>query len=296
MDGRPPGNTGCCRLFFFFGLPSPLAPAPHPPQAPPAAGPSHPTTLRAVACLPAPRGVGGRGPDSRCRPGLPPRGPRAPPHSASRKPEDRRGRGGGGWVGGGGGGALCLGLPWQASGTSGRGPGPSPGPSPTTRGILAGSLWVSCRRAHNTLTQPQHSLTHTHNTHTHTHTHTHTPAPEKGQEPETTGKGDGERGRERQTARGPHRLPKPRPPHPAPSILGSPRPPVDQTPTVAHRHTHTHALTRSASGLGAGAGSRLRWPSRRGPLRPRMRGSLGVPTGDCQPQGTAPSRGPPAHG
>ena len=160
-----PGAVG----FFFFWPPLSFSARPPPPQAPPAAGPSHPTALRAVACLPAPRGVGGRGPDSRCRPGLPPRGPRAPPHSASRKPEDRRGRGGGGWVGGGGGGALCLGLPWQASGTSGRGPGPSPGPSPTTRGILAGSLWVSCRRAHNTLTQPQHSLTHTH-THTHTHT------------------------------------------------------------------------------------------------------------------------------
>ena len=30
--------------------------------------------------------------------------------------------------------------------------------------------------------------------------------------------------------------------------------------------------------------------------RPRMRGSPGVPTGDCQPQGTASSRGPPAQG
>ena len=38
---------------------------------------------------PGPRGAGGRGPDSRCRPGLPPRGPRAPPHlhSASRTPD-----------------------------------------------------------------------------------------------------------------------------------------------------------------------------------------------------------------
>ncbi|CAD7015489.1 unnamed protein product [Ceratitis capitata] len=41
---------------------------------------------------PGPRGAAGRGPDSRCRPGLPPRGPRAPPHShsASRTPDDRQ--------------------------------------------------------------------------------------------------------------------------------------------------------------------------------------------------------------
>ena len=32
-------------------------------------------------------------------------------------------------------------------------------------------------------------------------------------------------------------------------------------------------VSEDPSGLGAGAGSRRRWPSQRGPLRPRMRGS-----------------------
>ena len=261
MDGRPPGNTGCCRLFFFFWPPLSFSARPPPPQAPPAAGPSHPTALRAVACLPAPRGVGGRGPDSRCRPGLPPRGPRAPPHSASRKPEDRRGRGGGGWVGGGGGGALCLGLPWQASGTSGRGPGPSPGPSPTTRGILAGSLWVSCRRAHNTLTQPQHSLTHTHNTHshTHTHTHTHTHPPRrkvKSRRPqvrETEKEGERDRQQEDHTdfqSPGRHTLP---PPFWVPPGPQSTRPPPSPTDTLTHTLSRAQPLAWGR-GLGLALG------------------------------------------
>ena len=243
-----PGAVG----FFFFWPPLSFSARPPPPQAPPAAGPSHPTALRAVACLPAPRGVGGRGPDSRCRPGLPPRGPRAPPHSASRKPEDRRGRGGGGWVGGGGGGALCLGLPWQASGTSGRGPGPSPGPSPTTRGILAGSLWVSCRRAHNTLTQPQHSLTHTH-----THTHTH-PPPRKvkrrrPQVRETEKEGERDRQQEDHTdfqSPGRHTLP---PPFWVPPGPQSTRPPPSPTDTLTHTLSRAHPLAWGR-GLGLALG------------------------------------------
>ena len=239
-----PGAVG----FFFFWPPLSFSARPPPPQAPPAAGPSHPTALRAVACLPAPRGVGGRGPDSRCRPGLPPRGPRAPPHSASRKPEDRRGRGGGGWVGGGGGGALCLGLPWQASGTSGRGPGPSP----TTRRILAGSLWVSCRRAHNTLTQPQHSLTHTH-----THTHTH-PPPRKvkrrrPQVRETEKEGERDRQQEDHTdfqSPGRHTLP---PPFWVPPGPQSTRPPPSPTDTLTHTLSRAQPLAWGR-GLGLALG------------------------------------------
>ena len=45
----------------------PLAPAARPDSWIPPAAPAPP----------GPRGAGGRGPDSRCRPGLPPRGPRA---------------------------------------------------------------------------------------------------------------------------------------------------------------------------------------------------------------------------
>ena len=290
MDGRPPGNTGCCRLFFFFfGLPSPLAPAPHPrkphlplaPRTPPRSerSPAFQPLAGWVAGAPTPAA------DLGCL-----RAAREP--LRIRLPGNQRTGEGGGWRG-----CSLSGAPLAGLRHFRAGPRPQPRPQPHhqrhPRRQPLGLLQACAQHTHTTT-----ALTHTHTQHSlsHTHTHTHTPAPEKGQEPETTGKGDGERGRERQTARGPHRLPKPRPPHPAPSILGSPRPPVDQTPTVAHRHTHTHALTRSASGLGAGAGSRLRWPSRRGPLRPRMRGSLGVPTGDCQPQGTAPSRGPPAQG
>ena len=238
MDGRPPGNTGCCRLFVvsvFPCLPSPLAPgpsrtasrtcrwplAPHRaqsrrlPSSPSQVGwPGRPTPAADLGCLRAARQPLGF-------------------LSASRKPEERRGRRRGG---------LCLGLPWQASGNSGRGRGPSP----TPRRTLAGNLAVSRRRGRTT-----HTHTHTH-THIHTHTHTLTPAPpntdtppaaQTGQEPETTSKGDGERGRERETARGPHRLPKPRPPHPPPSTVGiHPAPPVDPTPP-----SPTDTLTRTLS-------------------------------------------------
>ena len=234
MDGRPPGNTGCCRLFVvsvFPCLPSPLAPgpsrtasrtcrwplAPHRaqsrrlPSSPSQVGwPGRPTPAADLGCLRAARQPLGF-------------------LSASRKPEERRGRRRGG---------LCLGLPWQASGNSGRGRGPSP----TPRRTLAGNLAVSRRRGRTTRTH----------THTHTHTHTLTPAPpntdtppaaQTGQEPETTSKGDGERGRERETARGPHRLPKPRPPHPPPSTVGiHPAPPVDPTPP-----SPTDTLTRTLS-------------------------------------------------
>ena len=285
------GIPGAVGFFFSFGLPSPLAPAPHPrkphlplaPRTPPRSerSPAFQPLAGWVAGAPTPAA------DLGCL-----RAAREP--LRIRLPGNQRTGEGGGWRG-----CSLSGAPLAGLRHFRAGPRPQPRPQPHhqthPRRQPLGLLQACAQHTHTTT-----ALTHTHTqhslTHTHTHTHTHTPAPEKGQEPETTGKGDGERGRERQTARGPHRLPKPRPPHPAPSILGSPRPPVDQTPTVAHRHTHTHALTRSASGLGAGAGSRLRWPSRRGPLRPRMRGSLGVPTGDCQPQGTAPSRGPPAHG
>ena len=59
------------------------------------------------------------GPRLRCRPGLHPRGPQAPPHfhSASRKPDD--------WLSG-----LHLGLPWLASGNPGGCTNSSPSPSP----------------------------------------------------------------------------------------------------------------------------------------------------------------------
>ena len=218
-------------------------------------------------------------PDSRCRPGLPPRGPPAPRLSASRKPEELRGRSRGG---------LCLGLPGQASGNSGRGRGPSP----TPRRTLAGNLAVSRRRGRTT--------------HSHTHTHTHTPSrppPQTQTQPpqprqvksrkpqvrETEKEGERERQQEDRTgfqSPGRHTLPPP--------LWVSTRPPQSTRP---HRrpptHSHAHSLPHSPSGLGAGAGSRLREPSRRGPLRPRLRGSLGVPTGDCQPQGTASSRGSP---
>ena len=157
MDGRPPGNTGCCRLFVvsvFPCLPSPLAPgpsrtasrtcrwplAPHRaqsrrlPSSPSQVGwPGRPTPAADLGCLRAARQPLGF-------------------LSASRKPEERRGRRRGG---------LCLGLPWQASGNSGRGRGPSP----TPRRTLAGNLAVSRRRGRTT------------HTHTHTHSHPHARPP-----------------------------------------------------------------------------------------------------------------------
>src|SRR5574341_45038 len=122
-----PGAVGFSFLFFsfsffFFFPPLSFSARPPPPQTPPAAGPSHPPALRAVACLPAPPGVGGRGPDSRCRPGLPPGGPRAPPHSASRKPEDRRGIG---WRG-----CSLSGAPLAGLRHFWAGPRPQPPPQP----------------------------------------------------------------------------------------------------------------------------------------------------------------------
>ena len=83
------------------------------------------------------RGVGGWGTDSRCRPGLPPCTPRAPPHSASRKPDDRPS-------------GLGLGLPYRASGNPGgcNSSSPSPTPSPNPTAILAGDRRCSCAPVH----------------------------------------------------------------------------------------------------------------------------------------------------
>ena len=232
MDGRPPGNTGCCRLFVvsvFPCLPSPLAPgpsrtasrtcrwplAPHRaqshrlPSSPSQVGwPGRPTPAADLGCLRAARQPLG-----------------------FRRPGNQRNGGGGGagvsvWgslgrpqaiLGGAGAPAPPPDAPWQATSRS-----PAGGGAQHTR------------------------------THTHTHTHTLTPSPtntdtppaaQTGQEPETTSKGDGERGRERETARGPHRLPKPRPPHPPPSTVGiHPAPPVDPTPP-----SPTDTLTRTLS-------------------------------------------------
>ena len=162
------GIPGAVGFFFFFWPPLSFSARPPPPQAPPAAGPSHPTALRAVACLPAPRGVGGRGPDSRCRPGWPPRGPRAPPHSASRKPEDRRGRGVEGvlsvWGSLGRPQALPGGAPAPA-------PAPAPPPDASSQAASGSPAGVRTTHSHNHNT---HSHTHTTLTLTHTHTHTHT--------------------------------------------------------------------------------------------------------------------------
>ena len=158
------GIPGAVGFFFFFWPPLSFSARPPPPQAPPAAGPSHPTALRAVACLPAPRGVGGRGPDSRCRPGLPPRGPRAPPHSASRKPEDRRGRGVEGVLSVWG----SLGRPQALPGGA---PAPAPPPDASSQAASGSPAGVRTTHSHNHST---HSHTHTTLTLTHTHTHTHT--------------------------------------------------------------------------------------------------------------------------
>ena len=98
------------------------------------------------------RGLGGGGPDASHRPGLPARGPRAPPLSASRKPDD-----------------LPVSV-WGSLGKPQAIPGAAPRPSPTRSpsAILArDSAW-----------SPGGSHTHTH-THTHTqrhrHRHTHPP-------------------------------------------------------------------------------------------------------------------------
>ena len=254
MDGRPPGNTGCCRLFFsflfffFFLPPLSFSARPPPPQAPPAAGPSHPTALRAVACLPAPPGVGGRGPDSRCRPGLPPGGPRAPPHSASRKPEDRRGRG---WRGCSLSGAPLAGLRHFWAGPR---PQPPPQPQPPARPQPHPSthprrqpLGLPQARAHNT-------HTHTHTKQSRTHTHTTPPPPRKvksrrPQVRETEKEGERERDRQQEDhtdfqTPGRHTLSPPFwvPPGPQ-STRPHRRPPT-------HSHTHSPALTLWPGGGG----------------------------------------------
>ena len=99
-----PGTRG-----FLPTRRGPLAPAARPDSWIPPAAPAPP----------GPRGVGGRGPDSRCSPGLPPLGPRAPlhSHSASRTPDDRQSR-------------LHLGLLWLASGNPGTCTDSSHSPSP----------------------------------------------------------------------------------------------------------------------------------------------------------------------
>ena len=251
MDGRPPGNTGCCRLFFFFWPPLSFSARPPPPQAPPAAGPSHPTALRAVACLPAPRGVGGRGPDSRCRPGLPPRGPRAPPHSASRKPEDRRGRGVEGvlsvWGSLGRPQALPGGAPAPA-------PAPAPPPDASSQAASGSPAGVRTTHSHNHST---HSHTHTTLTLTHTHTHTHPPPRKvKSRRPqvrETEKEGERDRQQEDHTdfqSPGRHTLP---PPFWVPPGPQSTRPPPSPTDTLTHTLSRAQPLAWGR-GLGLALG------------------------------------------
>ena len=119
MDGRPPGNPGCSRLFAcqkrsFSPTPSHL---PRPNSWIPPAAPAPPRA----------GGVGGPGPGSRCRPGLPPRCPRAPlhSHSTSRTPDDRQS-------------LLHLGLLWLASGNPGACTDSSQSPIPHPTPCLAG--------------------------------------------------------------------------------------------------------------------------------------------------------------
>ena len=101
----------------------PLAPPLNPPPTP------RPNSWIPPAAPAPPRagGVGGRGPDSRCRPGLLPPGPRAPPHShsASRTPDNRQS-------------PLHLGLLWLASGNPGAYTDSSHSPSPRLTHCLAG--------------------------------------------------------------------------------------------------------------------------------------------------------------
>ena len=113
MDGRPPGNPGCSRLFAYQKRSF--------------------SPCRASRFLDPPRSPS---PDSRCRPGLPPRGPRAPPHShsASRTPDDRQSR-------------LHLGLLWLASGNPGACTDSSQSPSPRPTPCLAGHRACACAHA-----------------------------------------------------------------------------------------------------------------------------------------------------
>ena len=259
MDGRPPGNTGCCRLFFsflffffFFFLPPLSFCAPPPPPPPP---PASPTCRWPLAPH---RAQSGRLPSSPSRGGWP--GPRLPLQTwvASGRPaspsafgfQETRGPARAGvegvlsvWGSLGRPQALLGGAPAPAPAAAAA-PGPSPAPpldasSQATAGSPAGA-------------RAQHSHTHTHKTVTHTHTHNPTAA-EKGQEPETTGKGDGERGRERDRQQedhtdfqtpGRHTLSPPFwvPPGPQ-STRPHRRPPT-------HSHTHSPALTLWPGGGG----------------------------------------------
>ena len=104
----------------------PLAPASRPDSWIPPATPAPPGA----------GGAGGQGPDSLCRPGLPPRGLRGPPHShsASRTPDDRQSR-------------LHLGLLWLASGNPGAYTDSSHSPSPRPTPCLPVHCACACARA-----------------------------------------------------------------------------------------------------------------------------------------------------
>ena len=165
MDGRPPGNTGCCRLFFFFGLPSPLAPAPHPrkphlplaPRTPPRSerSPAFQPLAGWVAGAPTPAA------DLGCL-----RAAREP--LRIRLPGNQRTGEGGGWRG-----CSLSGAPLAGLRHFRAGPRPQPHHQTHPRRQPLGLLQACAQHTHTTTalthTHTQHSLSHTH-THTHTHT------------------------------------------------------------------------------------------------------------------------------
>lgn len=189
--------------------------------------------------------------NARRRPGLPPRGPRAPLLSASKEPDDL---------------VSVWGCP-QA---------PAP---PATLVPSSHATARALPRAH----------THTDTPPTHTHTHTHpAAAAETSQEPETTGKGDGEGGREKQQedhtgfpTHGLHTL--------GPPFWVSPRTPVGPpTPlpndTLTHTLSHTHPLA-FARGLGLALGSQAEGDL--GDLG--CQDVLGTPRGSASPRAPRPA-------
>ena len=253
MDGRPPGNTGCCRLFFFFGLPSPLAPAPHPrkphlplaPRTPPRSerSPAFQPLAGWVAGAPTPAA------DLGClRAAREPLRIRLPGNQRTGEGEGA----GGGW------GAVegvlsvwgSLGRP-QALPGGAPAPAPAPAPPPEASSQAASGSPAGVRTTHS----------HNHNTHSHTHTHTHThthPPPRKvkrrrPQVRETEKEGERDRQQEDHTdfqSPGRHTLP---PPFWVPPGPQSTRPPPSPTDTLTHTLSRAHPLAWGR-GLGLALG------------------------------------------
>ena len=244
------GIPGAVGFFFFFGLPSPLAPAPHPrkphlplaPRTPPRSerSPAFQPLAGWVAGAPTPAA------DLGCL-----RAAREP--LRIRLPGNQRTGEGGGWRG-----CSLSGAPLAGLRHFRAGPRPQPRPQPHhqthPRRQPLGLLQACAQHTHTTT-----ALTHTHTQHSLSHTHTHThPPPRKvksrrPQVRETEKEGERDRQQEDHTdfqSPGRHTLP---PPFWVPPGPQSTRPPPSPTDTLTHTLSRAQPLAWGR-GLGLALG------------------------------------------